>query len=431
MISGLSRLPAGAVFRRCALQVNPFEYARSFRGSKPPGDARSHARQVVAKALELDISVLAITNHNDYAGVGLFREAAEGHGITIFPGFEVSSSEGIHVLCIYGPATEDEHLGRFLGELGIREPGSSSALSEKKFVGVLATVRDQGGIAIAAHVTNHPGGLLEVLKRSGQARIKAWRSPDLLAVQIPKTVDELHPSVRSIIRNEDPNYRRSGAAGEGLAVAPVNAKDVVSPEDLGERGATCLIKMSRIGVEGLRQAFLDPGSRVDLDPEDAEVEPGSRAEMLGMAWEGGFLDGTRMRLNPNLNVLVGGRGAGKSTVIESLRYVLGLDPIGEAASKAHQGIVHNVLRSGTRISLLVRTHGPGTRDYLIERTVPNPPIVRDRDGAISNRIPQDILPRVEIYGQHEIAHLTRSSVQRTRLLDRFVQQDPSLARRKA
>lgn len=431
MISGLSRLPAGAVFHRCALQVNPFEYARKFRGIKSPGHAGSHARQIIAKALELDISVLAITNHNDYKGVGPFREAAEGHAITIFPGFEVSSSEGIHVLCVYDPATEDEHLGRFLGELGIREPGSSSALSKKTFVDVLATVRDQGGIAIAAHVTSHPGGLLQVLRRSGQARINAWRSPDLLAVQIPKTVDELSTWARAVIRNEDPQYRRLGTAGEGLAVAPVNAKDVVGPEDLGDRGATCLIKMSRIGVEGLRQAFLDPGSRVELDSQDAEVEPGNRAEMLGMAWAGGFLNGTRMRLNPNLNVLIGGRGAGKSTVIESLRYVLGLDPIGEAASKAHQGIVHNVLRSGTRISLLVRTHGPSTRDYLIERTVPNPPIVRDRDGAISNLMPRDILPRVEIYGQHEIAHLTRNSVQRTRLLDRFVEQDPSLARRKA
>lgn len=142
-------------------------------------------------------------------------------------------------------------------------------------------------------------------------------------------------------------------------MAAINAKDVVSPEDLEHPGATCLIKMSRIGIEGLRQAFPDPGSRVELGPGEVGVEPSP--QMLGMAWEGGFLDGTMVRLNPNLNVLVGGRGAGKSTVIESLRYVLGLDPIGEAASKAHQGIVHNVLRSGTRISLLVRTHGPGTR----------------------------------------------------------------------
>ena len=422
-------MPRGAVFHRCALQVNPFEYGRRYRGIKSSGDAESHARAVIAKASELGISVLAVTDHNDFKGVASFRNAARGHNITVFPGFEVSSSEGIHVLCIYPVNAQEDQLGLFLGELGIRELGSSNTLSDKSFGDVLATVRNQGGITIAAHVTSSPGGLLEVL--SGQARIKAWRSTDLLAIQIPKSVGEVNAWVRSIIRNENPQYRRSRTSGDGFAVAPVNAKDVVGPEDLENRGATCLIKMSRISIEGLRQAFLDPGSRIQLNLKNAEVETGHRAEMLGMAWEGGFLDGTKMPLNPNLNVLIGGRGAGKSTVIESLRHVLGLNPIGEDALKAHQGIVRNVLQSGTRITLLVRTPGPGTQDYRIERTVPNPPIVRDQDGGISNRVPQDILPRVEIYGQHEIAQLTRSAVQRTRLLDRFIERDASFGRRKA
>ena len=175
----------------------------------------------------------------------------------------------------------------------------------------------------------------------------AWRSPDLLAVQIPRLVDELHPSLQAIVRNENSQYRRSQAAGDGFAVAAVNAMDIVQPEDLEDRSATCQIKMSRISIEGLRQAFLDPGSRIKLYPAEAEPEPRPYAEMLEIAWEGGFLDGTKMPLNPNLNVLVGGRGAGKSTVIKSIRYVLGLDPIGEDARKVHQGIVRQVLRSGT------------------------------------------------------------------------------------
>ena len=287
---------------------------------------------MVAKALELGISVLAIMDHNDVRDVGPFRTAAKGHEITVFPGFEVSSSEGIHILCIYSPGMSEEQLGLFLGELGIRELGSSTTLSDKSFSDVLATVRGQGGITIAAHVTSS-NGLLEVLQ--GQARIKAWRSPDLLAVQIPRLVDELHPSLQAIVRNENSQYRRSQAAGDGFAVAAVNAMDIVQPEDLEDRSATCQIKMSRISIEGLRQAFLDPGSRIKLYPAEAEPEPRPYAEMLEIAWEGGFPDGTRMPLNPNLNVLVGGRGAGKSTVIESLRYVLGLDPIGEDARKVH------------------------------------------------------------------------------------------------
>ena len=92
-------LPRGAVFHRCALQVNPHHYDSTYRGNAPSGDAVDHAGAIVQKASDLRVSVLAITDHNHVGGVAAFRNAAEGHGIHIFPGFELSSSEGIHVLC--------------------------------------------------------------------------------------------------------------------------------------------------------------------------------------------------------------------------------------------------------------------------------------------------------------------------------------------
>ena len=90
-----------------------------------------------------------------------------------------------------------------------------------------------------------------------------------------------------------------------------------------------------------------------------------------------------------------------------------------------------MLKSGTKISLLVRAHRPSVREYRIERTIPNPPLVRDDQGVISNLSPEDVLPRVEIYGQHEISELTKSREKLTRVLDRFVERDGSLPRRKA
>ena len=419
---------AGAVFRRCALQVNPHHYGGTFRGQHNPGDARAHATAIVARAAEIGISVLAITDHNDVSGVPAFQHAATGRGITIFPGFELSSSEGIHVLCIYPPGTGEERLGRFLGEFGIRDTRPSSQLSSHSFDEILAKVREQDGISVAAHVTNDKG-LFEVL--DGQARVQAWRSDGLLAIQVPGVVEDLPQDVRPIVENRNPDYRRVHPAGANLAVAAINARDVVKPEDLDDPAATCWIKMSEVSVEGLRQAFLDPGSRIRLNRQDDESEPEEHAELVTLAWKGGFLDGAAVRLNANLNVLIGGRGAGKSTVIESLRYVLGLDPIGEEAQKTHQGIVRHVLRSGTKVSLVVRRHRPTTREYRIDRTVPNPPVVRDESGQVSNLLPAEILPRVEVYGQHEVSELTRSSEKLTRLLDRFVERDPSLTRRKA
>lgn len=421
------RLPAGAEFHCCALQVNPHHYSETYRGQAAEGTAAEHARAIVRKAVDLGVSVLAITDHNHVGGVPEFRAAAEGTNVHVFPGFELASSEGVHVLCVYPPETEQGQLERYLGEFGIRDTNPSSDLADQTFIELIAKVQEQGGIAIAAHVTND-GGLFR--KLDGQPRIKAWRHPDLLAIQIPGPVEGLPQEVRPIVQNKNPDYARSHAAGEDLAVAVVNAKDIARPEDLDDRSATCSIKMSEVSVMGLRQAFLDPGSRIRLNPQEGTSEPEEHAELLAMAWTGGFLDGASVRFNPNLNVLVGGRGAGKSTVIESIRAVLGLDPIGDDARAAHQGIVRHVLKSGTKVSLLVRVCRPAPREYLIERTIPNPSIVRDKSGEVSNLTPDEVLQGVEVFGQHEISELTKSREKRTRLLDRFVERDDTAPRRR-
>ena len=419
---------AGAVFHRCALQVNPHHYGGTFRGQAASGDVATHARAIVDRALALGISVLAVTDHNDVSGVPAFRAAAAGHALHVFPGFELSSKEGVHVLCLYPPDAKQDQLGRYLGAFGITNTAPSTDLSSMPLVDIFAKVREQGGVTVAAHVTSDRGGMLEVLR--GQARIQAWRSEHLLAIQIPGPVADLPHDLRQIVENRNAEYRRSDAAEERLAVAAVNARDIVEPDHLDDRAATCWIKMSEVSIEGLRQAFLDPGSRIRLNHKEGEIEPEEHAELLSLAWEGGFLDGAEVGFNPNLNVLVGGRGTGKSTIVESIRAVLGLEAGGAEAKKAHEGIVRHVLRNGTKVSLHVRSHRPAIREYRIERTIPNPPVVKDDMGEVSNLAPTDVLPRIEVFGQHEISELTRSPGKLTRLLDRFVKRDDALPRRK-
>ncbi len=428
VITKAKTLPRGALFHRCALQVNPHHYASTYRGLVPSGDAVDYAEAIVHKALDLNISVLAITDHNHIGGVRGFQDAAKGHGIHILPGFELSSCEGVHVLCIYAPDTSDSLLERYLGGFGITDTEPSTKLADKSFVDILAKVREQGGVAIAAHVTNDSGLLKDL---TGQPRIQMWQSEDLQAIQIPGSVSELPCAYRQIVENRNPDYRRDPAAEDDLAIAVVNAKDIAEPEDLNDRSATCWIKMSEVTIEGLRQAFLDPGSRIRRNSKAGKLKLEAHFELVAIAWEGGFLDGAAIHFNPNLNVLVGGRGTGKSTVIESIRTVLGVEAIGDEARRAHQGIIRHVLKNGTKISLRVRVHRPAVREYTIERTIPNPPLVRDEHGEVSSLSPKEILPDVEIYGQHEISELTRSGEKLTRLLDRFVRSDDDLPRRKA
>ncbi|MBL4684174.1 MAG: AAA family ATPase [Nannocystaceae bacterium] len=428
LISRALELPSGAVFRRCALQVNPHSYRETFRGQANDGTESDYARAIVDKAVALDITILAITDHNSVSGIPAFRAAAEMHDVHIFPGFELSSSEGIHVLCIYPPETEQGVLERYLGGFGINETTPSSVLANVTFSELLAKVRENGGVAIAAHVTGSCG-LLD--KLTGQPRINAWRDENLLAIQIPGSVKDLKQGIRPIVENTNPDYKRPHAPDGGLAIAVVNAKDIAKPDDLDDRSSTCLIKMSEVSIEGLRQAFLDPGSRIRLNPKE-EQEEEKHAELVAITWEtSGFLQAAAIHFNRNLNVLVGGRGTGKSTVVESIRAVLGLNPVGDEARKAHEGIVRHVLRSGTKISLLVRVHRPSTRTYVIERTLPNPPIVRTESGEVLDLDPQDVLPQVEVFGQHEISELAKSGENLTRLLDRFVERDDSAPRRKS
>ena len=241
-IQNALELSPGARFYRCALQVNPHHYAERYRGQVSEGDEEGYATALVDRAVALGIDVLAVTDHNHVGGVRAIREAAKKRAVYIFPGFELTSTEGIHVLCLYPLDTTEEQLGRYLGEFGIRDTSPSSALCGMTFAEILPRVRKQGGITIAAHATNDNG----VLKKlDGQARIRNWKSEDLLAIQIPGPVADLPPDLRPIVENKNPDYRRKHPPESDLAVAVVNAKDIAEPDDLEDPAATCWIKMSR------------------------------------------------------------------------------------------------------------------------------------------------------------------------------------------
>ena len=267
--------PAGAVFHRCALQVNPH----------PDGDAPSRAAAIVAKAVELGVSVLVVSGPS---GIAAFRTAAAGQGITLFPGFELTSAEGIHVLCIYPPDADEGQLERFLGQLGIDPSAPSSDPSSMPFENVLTRLRVQGGVAIAAHATPD-GGLFDSLST------QAWRSEDLLAVRIPGPIEELPEDTRRILENRDADYRRVHPAGDKQAVAVVNAKDVTIAADLEHPDATCRIKMSEVSIEGLAAGVSGPG--LAHPPQSSGRRIGGRgAHRIDEPCVGGGLSGRRQHL---------------------------------------------------------------------------------------------------------------------------------------
>lgn len=412
-------LPSGARFYRCALQVNPFAYVQRHARTTAFDSEETYNAGLIHSCHENGIEVIAITDHQRCNTGQSLAEAARAAGIIVFPGAEVETKEGVHMLLLFDPDASWERCNGVLGDCGIHDQANPPPTIKYDVRELLREAEQWGCICIAAHVAGEKG-LLQVL--DNQARVAAWKSDHLLACSLPGPAGEAPENLRPILLNKSPEYRRN------RPVAIVNAKDVSAPVDLSQPGASCWIKMSRVSVGGLRQAFFDPESRIRLN---SDPEPEDHTEFVAAAWQsGGFLDDAAIHFNENLNVLVGGRGTGKSTMVESLRYVLGLEPIGADAQKAHEGIIRNVLKSGTKISLLVQAYQPSRHRYLIERTVPNPPVVRDDTGNVLELTPNDILPQVEVYGQHEISELTKSPEKLTRLLHRFIDRDDDLAARK-
>ena len=410
--------PNGARFYRCALQVNPFAYLETHKKATPFKSEDEYNKAIIETCLEVGIEVIAVTDHYRVKHSANLVRAARNANLYAFSGFEAVTKDGVHFLCLFDP-DKDEVLERFIGECGIHDTDQPSPTGSKDSIELLECAKNWGAVCIAAHIASE-GGLLR--KLSGQSRVNAWTNPDLLACALPGPVGDAPDGIRPILENKDAQHKRDSSP------AILNASDVNDPEGLKQDGASCFIKMSTVSVEAFRQAFLDPDSRIRLH---SDLKPDPHAEFLAMTWEGGFLRDTAVHFNENLNVLVGGRGTGKSTMIESIRYALGLDPLGEEAQKAHEGVIRHVLQSGTKVSLLVRSHKPSERCYSIERSVPNPPVVKDEAGEVLTLSPRDVMPGVEVFGQHEISELTKSPEKLTLLLERFVDWDPTLSGRKS
>ncbi len=408
------KLNRGARFYRCALQVNPFDYLKRHNRPTSFNSETEYNDAIVSMCLETEIQVVAVTDHYRVEHSMSLVRAIRDADLYAFLGFEAVTKDGVHFLCFFDPE-EDDNVDRYIGECGVPNTNELSPVGKFDAIEFLDKAKEWGAACVAAHAM-FKGGLLKTLL--GQPRINVWTSPNLHACAIPSTVDHAPEEFKPILKNKNIQYKRSHP------IAVLNASDVVNPEDLKEDKSSCFIKMSHVSIEAFRQAFLDPDSRVRLL---SDAQPSPHTEFRAIKWEGGFLGDTAVYFNANLNVLIGGRGTGKSTVIESIRYVLGLDPLGDEAQKAYQGIVRYVLRSGTKISLYVRLHYPSTRDYVIERTVPNPSVVKDKTGDILSLSPGDVVPDVEVFGQHEISELTRSPEKLTMLLSRYIDQSSSSA----
>jgi ABC-type lipoprotein export system ATPase subunit len=149
----------------------------------------------------------------------------------------------------------------------------------------------------------------------------------------------------------------------------------------------------------------------------------SHHRILSLAVTGGFLDGTRLEFSDGLNCIIGGRGTGKTTALEFVRYILGMMPDasdGRPRSRAIEGHVRSNLGSGT-IHLEVETRH-GTR-YRAERPWGDNVQVLDGDGEpIPVSLDRDLVFKADIYSQNEIEEIATNPRFQLSLIDKFAEE---------
>lgn len=403
------RMSEGARWHRCALQVNPFAYlAANAKQIAGLDDEDAYNEAMVHALVEAGVEAIAITDHWRVDTSESLGAAAQAAGISVFPGFEATSKDGVHLLVIYDPSTEAANINRNIGECGIPADCEDSRPGNKDALELLECAERWGAVVVAAHVTSG-GGLFD--KLSGQSAISVWKDPRLHAAAYGGTNPTQAHSM--ILANKDPMYQRANP------LAVLQAADVSKPEDVAKSGSTTWIKLSSFSLSGLDLAFRTPDTRVRLEDPSLTPHPVIRS----VHWEGGFLDGVSLRFNDSLNVFIGGRGSGKSTVIESLRHVLDLEPLGVVSKAEHTAMVNGVLGSGTKTVLELETQTPRRERFTIERLVGSSPVVRSVDGSVLRSTPSDVLPGARVFGQRELAELARDKVGLTALLSGFLPPD--------
>jgi len=138
---------------------------------------------IVERALELGLSLIAITDHNSAENVAAVMEAAKGTNLTVLPGMEVETREEVHLLClfdtleqvltmqgrvynhlpplknkddIFGPQFVVDATGEFI-TYNDRLLLTATSLSVEE---VVERVNELGGICIPAHVDRPSYSLL-------------------------------------------------------------------------------------------------------------------------------------------------------------------------------------------------------------------------------------------------------------------------------
>ena len=145
---------------------------------------------------------------------------------------------------------------------------------------------------------------------------------------------------------------------------------------------------------------------------------------------GGFLAGAELEFADGLNCLIGGRGAGKTTALEFLRFGLGLMPdprINAQRRKVIDALVKANLGSGRlAIELRTKTNLRYTTGRAANETLQ---VLNEAGTAVPVSLDRDQIFSADVFSQNEIEDIASSPAAQLELLDRFQEQEATAVAR--
>jgi ABC-type lipoprotein export system ATPase subunit len=368
-------------------------------GGRDPNAA--FATRLIQAHADAGVEVMAVSDHNRVDWYPALRSAGDELGVFVFPALEFSVNK-CHLLAIWDRTDEGHGLAnQFLttlwkpGDPRFESHGDPRPVARGQVLELAQAAIEHKALVLAPHSTLKDIGLFasgvctnrrDVVRSGLIAGYDVWgnRLADILK----------NPA--SDFGDQSPSWFISG--------------DVRRFEDIGKR-AVYLKLGDQPTLEGLRQAFLVPATRIRfpeaLRPQFGQVVGVRFAASVKPDWprigavsvEGGFHDKLSLEFAPGLNAVIGGKGTGKSTLIEILRYALHAgEPLGVEAKGNRE---HN-FRANAEVSI---TFVDGVGDaYEVRRSGSKDPARLTRAGEeLAVAVPRRVTARV--FGQRELQTL--------------------------
>lgn len=370
----------------------------------------------VAEALSKSLHGIAITDHNTAAWIDRIQDAARPTTLAVFPGVEITATGGlggIHIIALFERNATAKEIESLLAKLKIepQEQGKTEAISPCSPLEVVEAIYTIGGVAILAHADSSKGVLADM---KGQARIRVMNSPALSAVELCNYDKNI-----GLLDGTDADYKRPLAAYR----ASDNPNDAVGSGHtiaaVGKRFSW--FKMDGIELTALAQCFADPEMRIIPDCRSEKSPAKMYPRILSISVSSGFLADVACTFHEGLNSIIGGKGVGKSLIVEFLRFALDQPSAIDSIRTDMQGKLSSQLGLGG--SVTVRAQLEASRTLTVTRTfddVDNPTLIVD--DSTGQEMPAHIshLFPILAYSQTEALEIARDSYAQLGLIDSLI-----------